>query len=270
MSYLQNICGDTRRYFLFLLLGWMVFLSVGCKQKEGVEKRLVVFAAASLRDAFIEAGEVFEREHPGVDVVFNFAGTQELRAQIEHGARADVFASADAKHMDALRSKGYVQAPDIFARNSLVIVVARERAADIRSVEDLMKASRVVLGAPDVPIGRYTKAFLDKASAIFGEDFGAKVEAKVVSRELNVKQVVARVVLGEAEVGIVYRTDVKHLENGITTIEVPSNLNVVAEYPIAIVSGTGQEEKARAWVEFLQKGEGQKILLGAGFLGGDL
>ncbi len=214
MSNLQHAASFTRQYFLFLLLGLVVLLSVGCKPKEGSEKRLVVFAAASLRDAFMEAGEVFERVHPGVEVVFNFAGTQELRAQIEHGAKADVFASADLKHMEALRNQNYVQSPDIFARNNLVIVVARERASDIQNIGDLVKANRVVLGAPDVPIGRYTKTFLDKSSAIFGEDFGAKIEAKVVSRELNVKQILSRVVLGEAEVGVVYRTDARNLGEG--------------------------------------------------------
>ena len=105
MSHLRHAAHFARQYFLFLLLGLLILLSFGCKQKEGSEKRLVVFAAASLRDAFMEAGEVFERVHPGVEVVFNFAGTQELRAQIEHGAKADVFASADLKHMEPLRNQ---------------------------------------------------------------------------------------------------------------------------------------------------------------------
>src|SRR5262245_44556932 len=173
------------------------------------EDKLVVFAASSLQDVFAKMGEEFQKAHAGVNVTFNFAGTQELRTQLEHGAPADVFAGADTKHMDALVKEFQVTAPVMFARNEPVIVVAREAADKIRALADLPSAKRIVIGVPEVPIGRYTVQILDRAGAKLGGDFSKRVEARVVSRETNVRQVLAKVSLGEADAGIVYRTDAR-------------------------------------------------------------
>jgi molybdate transport system substrate-binding protein len=226
----------------------------------------VVYAAASLRDAFTTMGADFKRTHPGVTVTFNFAGTQELRTQLEHGAAVDVFASADTKHMDELVRATRVAAPVVFARNEPVVIVARESAATVRTFADLPAASRIVIGVPAVPIGRYTVQILDRASTTLGADFRAKVEAKVVSKELNVRQIVAKVGLGEAQAGIVYRTDARPGPEGLTVVTIPSDANVIAEYPIATVTNAPHPGLARAWVDFVMSADGQRALANAGFL----
>lgn len=263
-----------RRFLRFLpcsLLAACLASGAGCKGsarargQEG-EDRLVVFTAASLRDVFTALGEDFVRAHAGVAVTFSFAGTQELRAQLEHGAAADVLASADRRHMDELVKAGRAAGPVVFARNEPVIVVARESAGAIRGLADLPAASRIVLGAPEVPIGRYTLAILDRAAASLGADFRARVEARVVSRELNVRQVLAKVRLGEAQAGVVYRTDVQAAQDGVAIVPIPPEINVVAEYPIAVVTGAAHPGLARRWVDFVLSEAGQSALRRAGFV----
>lgn len=238
----------------------------GSSEREPRAGRLVVFAASSLREAFTALSVSFRRAHPGVEVTFDFAGSQELRTQIEHGAPADVFASADTRHMEELESAHRVEAPVVFAENEPVVAVAREAAAKIRSFEDLARADRIVIGAPEVPIGRYTLQILDRAEATVGAGFRDRVLAKVASRELNVRQVLAKVTLGEAEAGIVYRTDVAASPERIAVVEIPAGANVIAEYPIARVAGAAHPELARAWVDLVRSPEGQRALSDAGFL----
>jgi len=185
---------------LGLLLGVALTVRAGPRELE-------VYAAASLREAFGELGRQFEAKHPGTKLVFNLAGSQELRTQIENGAPADVFASADQKHMQALLAAKLAGKPRIFARNEPVLVVPEGNPARIRGLRDLPGAKRIVVGVPEVPIGAYTLRILDAASERYGGDFRERVEARVVSRELNVRQVLAKVGLGEADAAIVYRTD---------------------------------------------------------------
>lgn len=256
---------------LALVLASLTALALtGCKRPEAApqarEDRLVVFAAASLRDAFTAMGEEFKGAHPGIELTFNFAGTQELRTQLEHGAQVDVFASADLKHMGELERAKRVSEPVIFARNEPVIVVASDSVSTIRGIGDLPSASRIVIGVPDVPIGRYTLKMLDRASATLGADFRARVEAKVVSRELNVRQVLAKVSLGEAQAGIVYRTDAATATGRVSVVPISPEMNVVAEYPIAVVSGAAHPRLARAWVDMVLSANGQRALRTAGFL----
>src|SRR5215468_6398112 len=134
-------------------------------------RNLTVFAAASLRDVFGALGSTFEREHPGTKVQFNFAGSQELRTQLEHGAPADVFVSADLKHMDAARKAGLVDAPKRFATNEPVIVVPADNPGKVGSLKDLATVKRLVIGTPEVPIGAYALQILDKAKSQYGGDF---------------------------------------------------------------------------------------------------
>jgi molybdate transport system substrate-binding protein len=230
------------------------------------EKEVLVFAAASLREAFEGLAPGFEAAHPGVKVRLNLAGSQELRTQIEQGAKADVFASADLKHMAALEKAGLVDAPAVFARNEAVIVVPRGNPAAIRGLADLPKIRRLVVGAPEVPIGGYTVKILDAAARTLGADFRKKVEASIVSRELNVKQVLAKVALGEADAGIVYRSDAQAAKDKVEAITIPANLNVVAEYPIAALKAAPDAKLARAWVALVLSADGQKRLAAAGFV----
>jgi molybdate transport system substrate-binding protein len=227
---------------------------------------LTVFAAASLREAFEEVARLFEAATPGAKVRLNLAGSQELRAQIEQGARADVFASADVKHAAALAGAGLVDDPTVFARNEPVVVVPRDNPAGVRTFGDLPNARRIVVGAPEVPIGAYTLQILGRAQGPLGADFEARVLGRVVSRELNVRQVLAKVTLGEADAGIVYRTDARTAKEKVAEIPIPPAINVAAEYPVAIVKSTKQPLLAAAFVALLLAPRGQARLATAGFL----
>jgi molybdate transport system substrate-binding protein len=229
-------------------------------------KEVTVFAAASLKEVFEDLGAAFEKAHPGVKVQLNLAGSQELRTQIEHGARADVFASADVEHMDALEKGGLVGKPAVFARNEPVIVVPRGNPAGIHALAELPKTRRLVIGVPEVPIGRYTVKIFDAAARKLGADFRARLDAAVVSRELNVRQVLAKITLGEADAGIVYRTDALTAKDRVEVIAIPADLNVLAAYPIALLEAARESALAAAFVSAVLSGEGQKRLATAGFV----
>lgn len=247
----------------------LLLVTASCARTEQInpeaEEVVIVFAAASLRDAFTALGEQFERLHPGAEVTFNFAGTQELRTQLEHGALADVFASADQRHMDELTRASRATDPVVFTKNEPVMVVASEAASSVQSFADLPRAERIVIGAPDVPIGRYTLQILDRAELTLGADFRERVEANVASRELNVRQVLTKVSLGEAQAGVVYRTDALSAKERVTVVPIPAEMNVIAAYPIALVKGAQHPRLARAWLAFVSSPEGQSALKSAGF-----
>jgi molybdate transport system substrate-binding protein len=226
------------------------------------QREVTVFAAASLRETFEDLAKTFESKSPGVKVRLNLAGSQELRTQIENGARADVFASADQKHMAALVKANLVATPRVFAHNTPVVIVPKGNPAKVGSFEELTKATKLVIGVPEVPIGTYTMEILDKS----GADFKKKVLANVVSRELNVRQVMAKVSLGEADAGIVYRTDAIAGKDKVEIIEIPAKVNVIAEYPVAVLAKAPQAAAARAFVDLLLSAEGQKRLAAAGFV----
>jgi len=245
-----------------------LILALALSARAEARTDLVVFAAASLREAFVDLGSRFEQSHPGTKLVFNFAGSQELRTQIAQGAPADVMASADQKHMQALVDEKSAVAPKIFARNEPVLVVPKGNPAGVRSLRDLPRARRIVVGAPEVPIGAYTLRILDAASRPFGSDFRRQVEARVVSRELNVRQVLAKVNLGEADAAIVYRTDAA-TQNGVEVIAIPVDLNVVAEYPIAVLTRTRQPALAAAFVDAVLSPAGRDVLARFGFRPGE-
>lgn len=265
-------------------LGALVLLGLGCQSSPGpapaaepagqaaprlpllAKEPLTIFAAASLRGAFGELKAAFARHSPHVELTFNFAGTQELRTQLEHGAPVDVFASADRQHMDALRQSSRVKEPVVFARNEPVIVVARERQGSVTSLADLPQLDRLVVGAPEVPIGRYTAQLLANAAGVLGADFGARFQQKVVSRELDVRQVLNKVALGEADAGIVYRTDALVAKGRVGVLHIPAQLNVIAEYPIAVTTTTAHPTAAGAWLQFVLSPAGQEVLNQAGFL----
>ncbi len=181
----------------------------GCKEEQlaapAPSRALSVFAAASLTEAFRDLGKSFESAHPGVIVSFNFAGSQQLREQLAQGAPGDVFASANTKEMDAAAAASLVAADSVkpFARNKLTVIYPRKGPTRVASLADLGKAGvKLDLADPAVPVGRYTMQMLNRMSQdpAFGADFQAKVLANVVSREDNVKSVLSKVRLGEADV----------------------------------------------------------------------
>lgn len=246
------------RVVLAMMLSW------GCADASPQRQELAVFAAASLREAFLAIGAGFEAANPAIRVTFNFAGSQALRAQVEHGANADVVAAADDIHMDPLRAAGLVATPLIFARNEPVLVVASGH--DLQSFAQLDAVQRIVIGAADVPIGRYAQEILDRAEAQLGTEFRARVERHIVSRELSTRQVLAKVIMGEADAGIVYRTDAQAAQPKVQVLPIPSTLNVVANYPIAVGTHTKLTDVAQAWVRYVLSPEGQETLSQHGFV----
>lgn len=232
---------------------------------------LTVFAAASLTEPFSRLGKSLEAKHPGTTVRFNFAGSQQLVLQIQQGAKADVFASADERWMRTARDSGLVEGePVIFARNALVVIVPRANPARIRRLQDLARSgAKVVIAAEAVPVGQYTRQMLDRLSAQpgFGTKYRQQVLANVASYEENVKGVVAKVQLGEADAGVVYRSDATgSVASQLSTLEIPEAANVLASYPIAVVRGAPSPEAARAFLALVESAEGQEVLRSAGFI----
>ncbi|HJK95699.1 MAG TPA: molybdate ABC transporter substrate-binding protein, partial [Polyangiaceae bacterium LLY-WYZ-14_1] len=158
-----------------------------------LQGRLLVLAAASLTEAMGDAARAFEAEHPGTRVETSFAGSQALRLQVEHGVRADVFASANPAHTGALRRAGLVRPPEPLVDNELVVVTPAGRP--LESLRQLTLAERIVLAGPEVPAGAYADRLLDQADAVFGAGFARTVRGRVVSREPNVRAVLSKVVL---------------------------------------------------------------------------
>ncbi len=231
------------------------------------DRALVVFAAASLTEAFKEIGTAFEAQNPGVNVRFNFAGSQTLRTQIEEGAAADVFAAANTDQMDLLVTDGMIapDAPRIFLTNRLVVVLPPDNAAAIGQLQDLARPGiKLVLAAADVPVGLYARQALEKMNGSFGADFKDKVVASIVSNEDNVKQVVAKIQLGEADAGIVYTSDAIAAPD-LKTIEIPSVFNVVAEYPIATLKHSANPSLAITFADYIRSPESQATLQKWGF-----
>jgi molybdate transport system substrate-binding protein len=249
------------------IIGLLLFLGGATAVARPARRELVVFEDASLKNVFTRLAERFEKEHPGVKVVANAAGSPELRAQIEHGAPADVFASADRKHMDALAKPGLVVEPATFACSEPVVVVRRGLAATIKTFADLPRAERIVVGAPDVPIGAYTVQVLKNAAAgKLGADFAREVEARIVSRELNVRQVLAKVTLGQADAGVVTRSDALTAKGKVAVVGIPAELNVTAEYSIAPVTNAAHPDLGRAFIDLVRSPAGAAALRKAGFV----
>jgi molybdate transport system substrate-binding protein len=230
-------------------------------------RTLNIFAAASLTDAFTEIGQNFEAANPGVTVTFNFAGSQALRTQIEEGAPADVFASASGKEMDTAVAGKFVAdgTPKVFLNNKLVLILPADNPAAVTKLQDLAKPGlKLVLAAEEVPVGNYARQSLDLMNGSFGADFKDKVLANVVSNEDNVKQVVSKVQLGEADAGIVYTSDAVAAPE-LKTVEIPTELNVIAKYPIAPLVKSANADLAASFVEYVFSAEGQAVLAKWGF-----
>lgn len=219
---------------------------------------VTIFAAASLTEAFGALADELHTEHPDLTVRSSFASSATLAAQIQSGAEADVFASADEATMRTLVDAGLVAgAPVVFARNRLEIVVQAGNPRHIAGLADLARPDvTVVLGAPPVPVGVYAQQALAKAG----------VTAHPKSLEVDVKHVVAKVALGEADAGIVYRTDVRAGGSAVEGIRIPDDQNVLASYPIAVVAGARNAAGAGTFLALLRADRGRAILTRYGFV----
>jgi len=218
---------------------------------------VTVFAASSLTDALTKAGDELKVRNPATNYVFNFGSSSTLATQIANGAPADAFASADESNMQRIVDANLTDgAPSLFATNRLAIAVAPGNPKNVASLADLARAGLVVvLAAPTVPAGKYALDSLAKA--------GVKVTP--ASQELDVRSVLNKVALGEADAGIVYLTDVLSAGARVGSIAIPEEQQVVARYPIAVIKGAQNTELARAFLDYLLSDEGQRLLAGFGF-----
>jgi molybdate transport system substrate-binding protein len=245
-------------------LALLLVVSTGCggseaadagEGSEGGTEELRVFAASSLTDAFEELGAALGETHPRTVLRFNFLSSSDLATQLEQGAEADVYASADEANMDRVVEAGLAQEPRIFARNELEIAVAEGNPRGIGSLADLAEDDLVVaLCSADCPAGAYARDALAKAGVRLRPD----------SLEPDVKAVVTRVQLGEADAGIVYASDVAAAQEDLDGVQIPRAQNVVATYPIAVLQGA--PAAAREFVRLVLSRRGQEVLEEHGFL----
>ena len=231
---------------------------------------LSVYAAASLSEAFTQIGQSFESGRPGTRVTFNFAGSQQLAQQLAQGAPADVFASANLQQMDAVVEAGRVRAGAqvVFARNRLVVIFPKDNPAGLRTLADLARPGlRLVLAAQEVPAGRYALEFLERASqdSGFGSTFKDDTLRNVVSYEENVRAALSKVVLGEADAGIVYTSDVDR-SAPVGQLDIPSALNPVASYWIAPITDSAHPRLAQDFIDSVLSPAGQAVLVQYGFM----
>ncbi len=218
---------------------------------------ITVLAAASLTEAFTEMGKAFEAENPDTKVTFSFGASSTLATQANQGAPADLFASADEANMKKVTDAGNASDPTAFARNRLAILVGKGNPKGVKTVADFARDDiAFVLCAIEVPCGKFSQQALDRAG----------VTAKPRSYEENVKAVVTRITLGEADAGIVYVTDAKAAGQSAQSVDIPEEHNVIAVYPIGVLKQASRPDVAAAFKAFVLSAAGQQIMTRSGFL----
>ncbi len=230
---------------------------------------LTVFAAASLTDAFEAIEQELESANPDLSITYNFGGSQALVTQLKEGAEADVFASANVAQMDAATEAGLIAGDaTTFVRNRLAIVTPADNPAGIESAADLAEeGTLLVLAQSEVPVGQYAResvCLMASDTVTYGSDFVQRVAANVVSEEEDVRDVLAKVALGEADAGIVYVSDAAAAGEQVYVVDIPDEVNVIATYPIAVLAD-GDQALGSAFVAYLLSDEGQALLERFGF-----
>lgn len=256
-----------KKIFLSVLAALLLVASLGFAEET---RELTVFTAASLTGAFGEIGQAYMNE-TNISVAFNFDGSQALRTQIENGAYADIFASANKKQMNAVKADGLMNNSSviIFTNNKLSLIVPKSNPGKISDLADLAKPGlKIVIGTKDVPVGDYAMQIISKLAndSTYGEGYKEKVLANIISQETNVNYVVTKVALGEADVGFAYISDVtEDLASKIDKVEIPDEYNIIAEYPIGILEDSKYTSESRKFIELVTSSEGKAILEKYGF-----
>lgn len=268
MRLMQSIQNKSKYPLILTLL--MVILSACAVDVGASGHELNVLAASSLTDALNEIAAAYEANTPGTHIKLNYASSSILAAQILEGARADVFASANTEQMENLVKSGLIHGDiDYFASNRMTAIVPAENPAKIISITDLAKpGTALVLALPGVPARVYTDQFVNQviSDPAFGANFRASFYSNVVSEEANVRRVVAKVALGEADGGIVYLSDITpDMKDSVRQIPIPNEYNPVARYPIAVLDNAQDSEIAQGFIDFILSREGQAILKKWGF-----
>lgn len=260
-----------KRNALSMILAVALVLLFAPRHAHAQDTTLTVFAAASLTDAFEEIGGAFEAANPGVNVEFQFGASSDLAAQLAEGAPADIFASANNRQMQVAKDAGRIEGKTYtFVKNRLVVIVPADNPAGIESLHDLANDGvLLVVVAEGAPIRDYTNAMVDKLVNVsgYGEDFKAAFFNNVVSEEDNVRQVTAKVTLGEADAGLVYVSDVTpDIAEDVKMINVPDAYNTLATYPIGITNDSANKELAQAFIDYVLSDAGQDTLVAWNFI----
>lgn len=247
----------------------LLFVCLPSDAQERASQKLTVFAATSLTDVFEALKDEFLASNPGTDILLNFSSSSTLAAQLIQGAPADVFASANERQMDLVVEGGFIDEAElkVFAHNQLVLITPGENPAEVDSVRDLVdEGILLVLAAAGTPIRAYTDDMFVSYGGEYGADFVENVYLNLVSEESNVRQVVARVALGEADAGIVYQTDViGAVSSQLRAIEIEPAHNQLASYPIAVLSDSANALLAARFVDFALSVHARSILAEFGF-----
>ncbi|SNX53743.1 molybdate ABC transporter substrate-binding protein [Thermoanaerobacterium sp. RBIITD] len=252
--------------WLIIALFSIIIMLTGCNTNVGGNdnKSLTVFIAASLKDSMNTIVKQFEKLNPGVKIILNPAGSQTLRTQIEQGAYADIFVSADERNMKPLQDKGLVEAPKILLYNKLIVIAYKD--SNISNFMDIKNTGlKLALADESVPAGKYAFDILSKIDA---DNKGFKDAAlkNIITKEVTVTDVAQKVAMGEADAGIVYVTDAKPFLDKVKVIDIPDKYNVIATYPVAIVRGTKDKTLSKKFVDFILNGDGKKTLKDYGFI----
>ena len=246
------------RRVLIVALVPLIFLAACASSSESQEQiTLNVYAASSLATPFAYAGLAYEKEHPDVKVQFNLGASSDLARFVQEGAPADVFASADITNMNKVESQDLLDSQSfIFATTYLEIIVEKGNPLNISSLQDLADPDLIfVTSNPEVPIGKYTAEVLEKAGVTVTPD----------SFESNVKGIMLKVARGEADAGIVYHSEVIASDGQVEGVEIPTEFNIVAEFPIGIVKNSANKKEAQRFIDYLLSPEGQSLLTQYGF-----
>jgi len=234
-------------------------------------ERLTVFCGAGLTGALSEIGGIYENA-TNISVEFNFDGVPALRSQIEQGAYADILVSANLKHMNALKSEGFINnsTVEVFARNKVAIIVPNDNPASITGLKDLASPGvKILMGTKDLPAGDYALQVLDKLAADpeYGPAYRESVLSNVVSQETTVNRIVSKIALGEADAGFAFISDVSpQMVGKVTRILIPEKCNVVGDFPVAVLSQSKYPVEAQAFLDMIMSTEGQSILGKYGFI----
>ena len=246
------------RRVLIVALVPLIFLAACSSSSESQQQTtLNVYAASSLATPFAYAGLAYEKEHPDVKVQFNLGASSDLARFVQEGAPADVFASADITNMNKVESQDLLDSQSfIFATTYLEIIVEKGNPLNISSLQDLADPDLIfVTSNPEVPIGKYTAEVLEKADVTVTPD----------SFESNVKGIMLKVARGEADAGIVYHSEVIASDGQVEGVKIPTEFNIVAEFPIGIVKNSANKKEAQRFIDYLLSPEGQSLLTQYGF-----
>ena len=246
-----------RRLASLVMIPIFGVIFAGCASSDDTTTSLRIAATSSLTEVFNDIGEQFMQDNPDITIAFNFASSSDLALQISQGLPADVFASADVKNMAKVTDAGLLHGqPVAFATNSLEIVVEKGNPLFIDSLAQLADPSLLFVTCPiEVPIGGYTAEVLRNAG----------VTVTPASLEENVKGILTKVALGEADAGIVYRTDILAAGNSVTGVPIADNVNVTTKYLVGALRDSQNQDASQRFIIFLSSEQGQKIFSQFGF-----